>query len=57
MALTLRQIGQAFKQWMRRFSGVATAYLPNYLGWFRAQDRSAQSGAKRASLLALAVGD
>lgn len=21
-----------FKQWMRRFCGVATSYLPNYLG-------------------------
>ena len=21
-----------FKQWLRRFSGVATSYLPNYLG-------------------------
>jgi transposase-like protein len=45
-----------FKQWMRRFNGVATSYLPNYLGWFRALDRNAQSGAKPASLLALAVG-
>lgn len=45
-----------FKQWMRRFNGVATSYLPNYLGWFRALDRNAQSGAKTASLLALAVG-
>lgn len=45
-----------FKEWMRRFKGVATSYLPNYLGWFRALDRNAQSGAKPASLLALAVG-
>jgi transposase-like protein len=45
-----------FKRWMRRFNGVATSYLPNYLGWFRALDRNAQSGAKPASLLALAVG-
>lgn len=45
-----------FKQWMRRFNGVATSYLPNYLGWFRALDRNAQSAAKPASLLALAVG-
>ena len=41
---------------MRRFKGVATSYLPNYLGWFRALDRNAQSGAKPASLLALAIG-
>lgn len=45
-----------FKQWMRRFNGVATSYLTNYLGWFRALDRNAQSGAKTSSLLALAVG-
>jgi hypothetical protein len=45
-----------FKEWMRRFKGVATSYLPNYLGWFRALDQNAQSGAKPASLLALAVG-
>lgn len=45
-----------FKGWMRRFKGVATSYLPNYLGWFRALDRNAQSGATPASLLALAVG-
>ena len=41
---------------MRRFKGVATSYLPNDLGWFRALDRNARSGAKPASLLALAVG-
>ena len=45
-----------FKQWMRRFNGVATSYLTNYLGWFRALDRNAQSGAKTTSLLALAIG-
>ena len=45
-----------FKQWMHRFNGVATSYLPNYLGWFRALDRNAQSGAKPMALLALAVG-
>jgi hypothetical protein len=45
-----------FKEWLRRFKGVATSYLPNYLGWFRALDRHARSGAKPARLLALAVG-
>jgi transposase-like protein len=45
-----------FKPWMRRFNGVATSYLPNYLGWFRALDRNVQTGAKHASLLALAIG-
>ena len=41
---------------MRRFNGVATSYLPNYLGWFRALNRLAQSRGKSLSLLALAVG-
>jgi transposase-like protein len=27
-----------FKQWLRRFHGVATRYLPNYLGWRWAVD-------------------
>lgn len=44
-----------FKAWMARFKGVATSYLPNYLGWFRALDRNTQSGAKATSLLALAI--
>lgn len=45
-----------FERWLRRFNGAATSYLPNYLGWFRALDRNAQSGAKSASILALAIG-
>jgi transposase-like protein len=44
-----------FKAWMARFHGVATSYLPNYLGWFRALDRNAQTGAQFPALLALAV--
>ncbi len=44
-----------FKGWMHRFKGIATSYLPNYLGWFRALDRNAQTGAKPAALLALAI--
>lgn len=43
------------KAWMVRFKGVATSYLPSYLGWFRALDRNAQSGAKADALLALAI--
>jgi len=42
-----------YKTWMRRFHGVATSYLDHYLGWFRALDRNAQSGAPTASLLVL----
>jgi len=45
-----------WKTWMVRFHGVATSYLEHYLGWFRALDRNAQSGAPPASLLALAIG-
>ena len=44
------------KNWMRRFKGVASSYLASYLGWFRALDRSAQTPAKPAPFLALAVG-
>ena len=43
------------KAWMARFKGVATSYLASYLGWFRACDRSVQSPAQAASMLALAV--
>lgn len=41
-----------FKTWMRRFNGVAISYLENYLGWFRALDRNAQS----APFLGLVLG-
>ena len=27
-----------FKEWLKRFHGVATKYLPNYLGWCRMMD-------------------
>lgn len=45
-----------WKNWVRRFNGISTHYLPNYLGWFRALDRNARNRANPASLLALAVG-
>ena len=42
------------KGWIKPFKGVATKYLPNYLGWHRALDR--ESGAPApASLLAAAL--
>ncbi|WP_341675583.1 IS1595 family transposase [Niveibacterium sp. SC-1] len=44
------------KTWMRRFNGVATSYLENYLGWFRALDRSTQSGTHPTPFLCLALG-
>ncbi len=45
-----------WKGWLRRFHGIATSYLPNYLGWFRALDRNARSCAEPSRLLALAIG-
>lgn len=45
-----------YKNWMRRFYGVATSYLANYLGWFRALDRHAQTGSPPPTFLALALG-
>ena len=44
------------KSWIARFRGVATSYLENYLGWFRALDRASKSRLKAAPMLALAVG-
>lgn len=44
------------KTWVRRFYGVATYYLENYLGWFRALDRMPRNPARPAQLLALALG-
>ena len=42
------------KQWLHRFHGVATGYLDNYLGWFRALDgRHADSG---QAVLTMALG-
>jgi hypothetical protein len=31
-----------FKQWLEHFHGVATTYLPNYLGWRRAFEQHRQ---------------
>ena len=36
------------KGWMRRFNGVATRWLDNYLGWFRFIDRHGQMDRKDA---------
>jgi len=41
---------------VRRVHGIATRYLPNYLGWFRALDRNRRMRAEPTSLLALAIG-
>ena len=43
------------KQWLRRFNGVATAYLENYLGWFRLMERTTRTPAQPARMLSLAI--
>ena len=43
------------KIWMHRFKGIATRYLANYLGWFRALDRSANTTSNPALFLTLAI--
>src|SRR3954453_17718593 len=40
------------KGWMVRFKGVATRYLPNYLGWRRTLERTAEPSASKTWLLA-----
>lgn len=45
-----------FKGWLRRFHGVASSYLPSYLGWFRAVDRFRSLPADPARMLALNLG-
>ncbi len=43
------------KAWMRRFHGVATHYLPSYLGWCRLIGRS-KNALSPASFLSAAIG-
>ena len=43
------------KQWLRRFNGVASSYLANYLGRFRALDRQGSTVREPTWLLTLAV--
>ena len=47
--------GSRLRQWLLRFKGVSSRYLENYLGWFRALDRSPGFTPEPTSLLALAV--
>src|SRR5689334_19856420 len=42
------------KGWMGRFNGVATRYLPNYLGWRRTLERAPDPSASKAWVLAAA---
>ena len=39
------------KDWMRRFKGVATTYLPNYLGWHRWLDHNNPNATTQGLLL------
>ena len=43
------------KTWIRRFNGVATHYLPSYLGWQRLNDR-AKTAMTSNVLLSAALG-
>jgi hypothetical protein len=42
------------KGWMGRFNGVATRYLPHYLGWRRTLERAAEPSASKTWLLVAA---
>jgi transposase-like protein len=44
--------GSRLKTWMRRFNGVATCHLANYLGWRRYLDRSGDYGCATSFLSA-----
>lgn len=44
------------KAWIAKFRGVATCYLTNYLGWFRAVDRELSHGPKPTQWLTMAIG-
>lgn len=41
---------------VQKFRGVATSYLANYLGWFRAIDREKGNGPKPQQWLAMVIG-
>ena len=44
------------KTWVRKFNGVATRYLKNYLGWFRTLDWESPNSLKAVQWLVLAMG-
>ena len=47
--------GSRLKTWMRRFNGVATCHLANYLGWRRFLDRHVDNHSA-ASFLSASLG-
>jgi len=46
---------QRFRQWLSRFHGVASRYLPNYLGWRRALDGGRITSAEQLLRIAIRV--
>jgi len=44
------------KTWVRKFNGVATRYLENYLAWFRILDKKSPTGRNPPQWLSLAMG-
>lgn len=44
------------KGWVYKFRGVATCYLANYLGWFRALEREHGNGPSPTHWLAMVLG-
>jgi transposase-like protein len=49
---TVNSYVSRFKKWLDHFNGVATKYLPNYLGWRRALEKSGGSIAPEHYLVA-----
>jgi hypothetical protein len=47
---TAGALSQRLSHWLRRFRGVATRYLPNYLAWCRSIDAAAQQATNRGIL-------
>jgi len=48
----VKAYGSRLKEWMRRFHGVATSHLANYLGWRRLIERTHNAPSARDVLLA-----
>jgi transposase-like protein len=43
---TLNNYMMRWKKWLKRFNGVGTEYLDNYLAWFRFMEEKKQEGSK-----------
>lgn len=49
---TVNSYVSRFKKWLARFNGVATKYLPNYLGWRNMLEKSGASISPESCLIA-----